>query len=819
MIDRMTNAAPHPRSVLATVLPVWLIILLFCYPVFLGKIPLNADLLLTTHPWLASNPNPILQNPEMDDPILQYYPFAAHAAAALRAGILPLWNPDIFCGMPQLGDTHSLPLDPLFLLCYLTIPNDATAWSVMLILHLLLLAFFSTGYLLSVRCSRLATRIAVTALVFSGPVTVWWQLRRFTAVLLWLFAALWMIERFRTSRHSTHALLTGVCLGFMLLGGHTQFLLYGWLLVGVTLITRWFFPADSDRLPFSLAASNATLAIVTGVLIGAPMILDTGLLMQNTFRGDPGRYHQIFTFGPGAWMSLIDPFFFGHPASEDYHGIFIHRRSYMNTPMMYVGMLPAAFALFALPDRRIRRHPLTIIAILIPLSLSVLAIPPVRRAIHAAWPNVFAIDPARLGHLLSPLAIILTAHGITLWESSSKRRRRLLMLWPAGVIAFFTCACLTLRLFQDNLAAMAGDNSYLLYFLTIHRAKGDLLLHTLRTIAMACAILLVPVIANLSRTPGIAMTGDGGGRQGGWPRTIPILLMALTLLDLIPFAARYVPFTSRTTLDVPARLSEAIRPGTRMIGVDSLNASTWNGSVLPPNTALLYGLSDFRGYVSSPPRVVKQVINAIEPHTYFDRRWNTIRSPWLDAFGVRYRLTDQQPRNLDDFSRVDLDGCTLYRSETAFRDAWLVVSARRMESIDQMVREVVSGKVDLATTVYLDDPESLTAGLPDKLNNHSMRFLTRTRHLREILVTLDTPAILVMNDQMYPGWEADIDGEPAGLFTADGLFRALRLEPGANHVRLRYRPLTALLGLFGLCLAGLLGGFALGGALRRKATP
>ena len=61
-------------------------------------------------------------------------------------------------------------------------------------------------------------------------------------------------------------------------------------------------------------------------------------------------------------------------------------------------------------------------------------------------------------------------------------------------------------------------------------------------------------------------------------------------------------------------------------------------------------------------------------------------------------------------------------------------------------------------------------------------------------MTSDSAGLLVLADLYYPGWSAEVDGRPAPILRADGLFRAVALPPDSHRVVFRYRPLSVLAG-------------------------
>jgi hypothetical protein len=58
----------------------------------------------------------------------------------------------------------------------------------------------------------------------------------------------------------------------------------------------------------------------------------------------------------------------------------------------------------------------------------------------------------------------------------------------------------------------------------------------------------------------------------------------------------------------------------------------------------------------------------------------------------------------------------------------------------------------------------------------------------DIKLQAAAPALLVLSDLFYPGWEATVDGRPAEILRANYVMRAVAIPEGAHEVRFLYRP-------------------------------
>ena len=78
----------------------------------------------------------------------------------------------------------------------------------------------------------------------------------------------------------------------------------------------------------------------------------------------------------------------------------------------------------------------------------------------------------------------------------------------------------------------------------------------------------------------------------------------------------------------------------------------------------------------------------------------------------------------------------------------------------------------------------------------------------DVAASVAAPALLVLSDSYYPGWEVEVDGSPQPILRANYVFRAVALEPGEHRVRFSYRPrpfaIGARLSLVALAVLALL---------------
>ncbi len=268
--------------------------------------------------------------------------------------------------------------------------------------------------------------------------------------------------------------------------------------------------------------------------------------------------------------------------------------------------------------------------------------------------------------------------------------------------------------------------------------------------------------------------------------------------------------------------------------------------VLEQRAGSRLGVREFRSYpagASLEPRRYGAIMHYAEKHPEI-----------LPAFNIRYyfqgahhragRRANHLKKPLDtlrpkQFHRITIPECTrrhlrqcpvFEAAHPAAAVAWygaakvekggasklLGLLGRQLADDGQL--RVVALEPDAARTV---GPQ-LTRALEEAAANPPAAVAGRVLSLRDntmrVEVTAPGPGIVVVNDTMYPGWHATVDGRDANLFRANYYVRGVVVGPGHHVIAMRFRPRhhRALWWLYSLAFFAVLG--AAVWPRRRRAT-
>jgi hypothetical protein len=108
---------------------------------------------------------------------------------------------------------------------------------------------------------------------------------------------------------------------------------------------------------------------------------------------------------------------------------------------------------------------------------------------------------------------------------------------------------------------------------------------------------------------------------------------------------------------------------------------------------------------------------------------------------------------------------------------------------------VASPDVDLNTMLLVEGDPSVPA------EPGSARALIKAAQVEDhgpnavrVTANAESPSYLVLADFYQRGWSARVDGQPARVFIANALFRAVAVEPGTHEVEFRFEPTSLVIG-------------------------
>ncbi|MGH7506145.1 MAG: hypothetical protein ACRELX_10865, partial [Longimicrobiales bacterium] len=187
----------------------------------------------------------------------------------------------------------------------------------------------------------------------------------------------------------------------------------------------------------------------------------------------------------------------------------------------------------------------------------------------------------------------------------------------------------------------------------------------------------------------------------------------------------------------------------------------------------------------------------------------------LDVLNAVYVVSPQRYQMPEGYEEVFAGSrSVVYRNGNALPRAFLAGSVEVVPD-DEALARMVGGSFDARSTVLL--PEPLPAGVdvqPDPVGE----VLWEERGINEftLRVSTDRPALLVLLDNFFPAWRAEIDGTETPIVRANYTFRALPVPAGEHTVRFTYRS-DVLRGsaLVSVIVLLLLAATGVGGMLRR----
>lgn len=173
---------------------------------------------------------------------------------------------------------------------------------------------------------------------------------------------------------------------------------------------------------------------------------------------------------------------------------------------------------------------------------------------------------------------------------------------------------------------------------------------------------------------------------------------------------------------------------------------------------------------------------------------------------------------LGDYRLIHSGDVKIYENLAAQPRAFLLYDWQWQPDVAASVAAMADPALDLRATAVLVAPDDAPLPEATAVPEANGTAVVRAYAPERVVVATESaaPGLLVLTDAAYPGWQAFVDGAPAPLYQADGLFRGVFVPAGRHEVVFTFRSPTFAIGRV-VTLAALL--LLLGAALWLRPAP
>lgn len=703
-----------------------------------------------------------------------YYVYWEAVREALRQGRLPLWEPTIFGGFPFLAQPQQNTFYPPNWI-NLVMPVRVGV-SLYMVFHVWLAGFGMFLFARYMGGRNLPSALAGVGFAFGGLLAgrLWAGHQPVYAVFIWtplmLLALGWAVDR----RGWFAPILAGVPFAMSILAGHIPSFLYVGI-IWAAFAAYLFISRPRDRIAVVRAAA---IAGVTGLALAGVQLVPFLQFSATSGRvaGADFEFATDYSLPPAHLITLLVPEFFGEPLRVGYWSV-----PTFEELTYYAGVLAVLGIVLALRrPTRLAWFYITLIVIGLALALGHYA-PFYEWAYRLLPPFRLVRAPGRAAFLYLFAASALLAHTLTVWRDASlvERRRELRLFWPAAVGVMAVAL----------VAALAATGAV---FMSIHPTDtSGRLWHQIGGYSLALvaavvggALIWAYLFQGSAESPDATdMAGDSRAEQRARRRSLFIGMALILLVATDTWLFSYKMARTASTAPDPVWTD-----GRALVGEVTGRVVPWGVPLFSQNGAMQVDWPSVFGYDSLEPAAHIALASSVPDP----------RSTAYDILGASHVLAgvplDELTTGERPLALVGQQGSAwVYSRARVLPLARLVYVAEIISDGATAIARIHEPDFDPATTAILNAPVAcvngaapLEPGSAEIQSHEATRWVIRTHS--------ETPALLVLAENAYPGWEATIDGRRAETAIAYTSLRAVCVPAGEHVVELVFAPRLYWLG-------------------------
>jgi hypothetical protein len=755
----------------------------------------------------------LVQSPQQENLPLIYSPFRKFDFEQLHNRHFPFWNPYIFGGAPFFADDQSAVLSVYTLVGSLFPYNES--FLVVSILKLII-----TGIGMFLLLSLFSLNIYACLL---GSIT--WMFSAFMmtfhihhtaadagSFIPWFFYFFERLIRNLENQKSISLVLGGfiVSVGLSLFAGHAETTIVGSAGISIYALTKAFMSKKPMRIIF-----YTFIGLLLGFLLASVQLVPfLAIILQSEPYYLRSHAIQVLRSMP-IWtviMWFAPSFYFLREGGTQ----MLHQST------TYIGITSLILAVFSIFEiKRYYRSSLPfLMAAIVTIGIGYV-IPPF------SW--LLKIPIIRLGGAFRFLAItefslaVLAGFGMDMIQRNYSSKDSKSPLPPfrkgggtqaglgsggfevslppfsKGLRALTAISMAMLTLFAVALLVTVKFNilrflSTLNYTVWIHHLTNSIGINIVHIIILAIFVLVILFI--------IFKTSSAASIAG-------ICLLILSMGDLFTYGMFGMAYN-------PLLISQSLEPSSPIIKTLMQQSSPdytfyTNSEILMPNSGMMYGLRDFRGFDIVVSRRYQKFLSVLFTDTVTQPdasgEYHNLPSapdPVIASIaGIKYFITRGQ--GFKQYQTMEVistyNNLSLWENPNAKPIIYLADAVKPVEDSEEALK-ILSGRspelLDTSIVTGIDESGSF--------DNTKIKLTRIKDRAGEHIVDVDagSKGFLVINEPYYPGWRAYIDGKAVSMYHVNYLFQGVKLPRGVYTVKIIYRLYMFYLGLIVSVLTALI---------------
>lgn len=699
---------------------------------------------------------------------LLFMPMKHFLAKCWNEGQLPLWNSRLFCGAPFLADIQSGVFYPLSIIFYL-LPMPY-AFNVFVISHYILASCFVYALMRHWKCSIPAACLAALCFTLGGYLVSTANVLNNLQSAVWLPVVFLCFEKSRSRHALFYRLLVATFFAIQFLAGEPQLLLFTLILLfAYNLIvnqqTGWF---------QHLSKTSAALACIGAVSVALVMVqlLPAWEMFRNSIRASGFTFQEAtkFSLNPLALLQLLGP-----PVFDLYHS---GNKLFSWLLSCYFGLVPLICATTAIVFARDNRVRFWTICLFISVLFAFGKHTPLFLLVYKTVPFFKAFRfPEKFMFVFAYAMAFLSAFGFDfILERKASAKKMIIAILALLIMAFGVM--LALQATRPSSVAP-------------HVVLG---FRTLLIICMggSCIVLFMRNILGRS--------------------TLCVLLILLCTVDLLLAHISVNPVVPTAFYTGTPKLVDGIReaqhserlfvqrysrlnPQARHLSPFALQ-HLWRDYLLP-NTGTWHNICYVNGIGGAEIKYQWLITELLEKLNLRKR----IRFLELSNTGHVITTESEQVATEVRAGRLKRNQENLYQLPHALPRAYIVPDVMIVPDQDKAIEEILDDGFDPRQFVVLEGRSYIpaTGRGGGKVLDISYEGPSEIR-----IRAQSFGGYLVLLDSFYPGWRVLVNGQEQEVLRANGLFKAVFLDPGINQIVFAYQPQCFVWGLrislISLCL-------------------